>query len=82
MVTSRANDNFEFSLGKLGGEEMQKIQQQRYRTISGEMKLNCYKITLSKDVVKQAGFDEKTRLETRAEGGRILIERAKENRNK
>lgn len=54
---------------------MQKIQQQRYRTINGEIKVNCYKITLSKEVVKQAGFNEETKLEVRAENGKIIVEK-------
>lgn len=54
---------------------MQKIQQQRYRTMNGETKINCYKITLSKEVVRQAGFDEETKLKVRAENGKIIIER-------
>lgn len=54
---------------------MQKIQQQRYRTINGEIKINCYKITLSKEVVKQAGFDEQTKLNVRAENGKIIVEK-------
>lgn len=54
---------------------MQKIQQQRYRTLKGEIKVNCYKITLSKEAVKKAGFDENTKLEVRAEKGKIIIEK-------
>lgn len=54
---------------------MQKIQQQRYRTLNGEIKVNCYKITLSKEVIKQAGFDEETKLVVRAENGKIIIEK-------
>ena len=58
---------------------MQKIQQQRYRTINGEIRVNCYKITLSKEVVRQAGFNEETKLEVRAENGKIIIENGEKN---
>ena len=58
---------------------MQKIQQQRYKTMSGEIKVNCYKITLSKEVVRQAGFNEETKLEVRAENGKIIIENGEKN---
>ena len=58
---------------------MQKIQQQRYKTMSGDIKVNCYKITLSKEVVRQAGFNEETKLEVRAENGKIIIENGEKN---
>lgn len=58
---------------------MQKIQQQRYKTMSGEIKVNCYKITLSKEVVRQAGFNEETKLKVRAENGKIIIENGEKN---
>lgn len=61
---------------------MQKIQQQRYRTLSGEIKVNCYKITLSKEVIKQAGFDEETKLEVRAKNGKIIIEKGEQENEK
>lgn len=58
---------------------MQKIQQQRYKTMSGDIKVNCYKITLSKEVVRQAGINEETKLEVRAENGKIIIENGEKN---
>ena len=75
LVINRTSFGIDICLEQIGGDRMQKIQQQRYRTINGEIKVNCYKITLSKEVVKQAGFNEETKLEVRAENGKIIVEK-------
>ncbi len=57
---------------------MQKLKKIKYRTLKGEIKTNCYKITLSKEIVNKDGFTEDTILEIRADDDKIIIEKKKE----
>lgn len=58
---------------------MAKLTKQMYYKANGEKKINCYKVALSKEVVRQAGFNEETKLEVRAENGKIIIENGEKN---
>lgn len=52
-----------------------KLVKQKWFTRAGEEKINCYKITISKKVVKEVGFTDKDDLIVKAEGNKIIIER-------
>ena len=54
-----------------------KLVQQKYFTASGEAKLNCYKITIAKKFIQEAGIDEKDDLEVYVEGNKIIIRKKK-----
>lgn len=44
-----------------------------YRTAKGEKKLNCYGIKISKEIVKQAGLEDK-QIKVYVKGKKIIIE--------
>lgn len=50
-----------------------KLVQQRYFTASGEAKVNCYKLAISKKHLKEAGIDETDEIEVYVEGNKIII---------
>lgn len=50
-----------------------KLVQQKYFTASGEAKVNCYKVTISKKIIQEAGIKEKDQLEAYTEGNKIII---------
>lgn len=50
-----------------------KLVQQKYYTATGEAKVNCYKLTIAKKHIREAGIDEKDDLETYVEGNKIVI---------
>ena len=54
---------------------MQKLKAVNYYNSKGERKVNCYMITISKEAAKNAGFDIDTKLEVKAENGKIFIEK-------
>jgi len=54
-----------------------KLVQQKYFTASGEAKVNCYKITISKKHIEEAGIKEKDDLEAYVEGNKIIIRKKK-----
>ena len=56
---------------------MPKLVKQKYFTAKGEQKINCYKITISKETVKKAGITDEENLKAKAENGKIIIEREK-----
>ena len=50
-----------------------KLVHQKYYTASGEAKVNCYKLAISKKHLEDAGIDEKDELEVYVEGNKIII---------
>lgn len=50
-----------------------KLVQQKYYTATGEAKVNCYKLTISKKHLEQAGIKETDDLEAYVEGNKIII---------
>ena len=54
-----------------------KLVQQKYYTASGETKVNCYKLAISKKYLEEAGIDEKDDLEVFVEGNKIIIRKKK-----
>jgi len=54
-----------------------KLVQQKYFTASGEAKVNCYKITISKKHIEKAGIKESDDLEVYVEGDKIIIRKKK-----
>lgn len=54
-----------------------KLVQQKYYTASGEVKVNCYKLAISKKHLEEAGIDEKDDLEVFVEGNKIIIRKKK-----
>jgi len=54
-----------------------KLVQQKYYTASGEAKINCYKLAISKKYLEEAGIDEKDDLEVFVEGNKIIIRKKK-----
>lgn len=47
--------------------------QQKYYTASGEAKVNCYKLAISKKHLEKAGIKEKDDLEVYVEKNEIII---------
>lgn len=55
---------------------MPKLVKQYYYAIKeNEKKVNCYKITIPKELVSQADIDPEQNLTLRCENGKIIIER-------
>ena len=54
-----------------------KLVQQKYYTASGEAKVNCYKINISKKHLDKAGIKEKDEIEVYTEGNKIIIRKKK-----
>jgi len=50
-----------------------KLVRQKYYTVSGEAKVNCYKLAISKKHIEKAGIKESDDLETYVEGDKIII---------
>lgn len=54
---------------------MPKLVKSRYRTMSGEVKVNTYLISIPKAVVKEAKINDEDNLKIRAEGNKIILEK-------
>ena len=54
-----------------------KLVQQKYYTASGEAKVNCYKLTISKKHLIKAGIKETDNIEVYTEGNKIIIRKKK-----
>lgn len=51
---------------------MAKLNKMYYHTSKGEKKLNCYYITIPKEIVEQTGLNEQ--VEIYAKGNKIIVE--------
>lgn len=60
---------------KIGSEEMPKLNKVKYRTASGEEKVNCYKIIIPKQVVKDANITDQDTLKAIAEKDKIILKK-------
>ena len=56
-----------------------KLVQQKYYTASGEARVNCYKLAISKKHLEDAGIKDTDDLEVYTEGTKIIIKK-KENK--
>ena len=54
---------------------MQKLQKQYYYNKNGERKLNCYKVNLSRDIIKKAKITEYDTLNIFVLDDKIIIEK-------
>lgn len=52
---------------------MQKLAKQYYYSQKGERKINCYKVNLSKELIKQAELDDNKEIIIIAEKNKIII---------
>lgn len=52
-----------------------KLVKQKYYTATGEAKVNCYKITVAKQLLEESGIKEDDDLEMIAEKGKIIIKK-------
>ena len=52
-----------------------KLVKQKYYTATGEAKVNCYKITVAKQLLEESGIKEDDDLEMTAEKGKIIIKK-------
>lgn len=50
-----------------------KLVKQQYYTASGEVKVNCYKLAISKKHIIKAGIKDTDDLEMYVEGNKIII---------
>lgn len=55
---------------------MAKLVKQNYKTKDGQVKLHCYKLTLSKEIINEAKINSEDELIIKVENGKIVIERA------
>lgn len=53
---------------------MSKIHPQKYRTLSGEVKINCYTIQIAKSLLEKVGINETTELKITSNNNKIIIE--------
>lgn len=56
----------------MGGDSL-KLVKQKYYIASGEAKVNCYKLAISKKHLEKAGIKETDDLEVYTEGNKIII---------
>ena len=54
-----------------------KLTKQFYYSASGERKINCFKVILSKEIVKEAGIDTEDNIKIYVKDNKIIIEKAK-----
>lgn len=54
---------------------MPKLNKVKYRTATGEEKVNCYKIIIPKKVVNVAGINENDTLKAIAEKDKIVLKK-------
>lgn len=55
-------------------EKMAKMIKQKYRTLGGDVKLNCYYITVPKKVVEESGLNPDREIIVKAENNKIVVE--------
>ena len=56
------------------GKKMAKLNQMKYRTVAGDLKINTHVATISKKIVVESGLDPEKEITVRAEKGKIIIE--------
>ena len=56
---------------------MAKLVKMKYRTVSGDLKINSYYAPISKKVVAASGIDTEKEIKVKAENGKIIIEQKK-----
>lgn len=54
---------------------MAKLNKQRYRTMKNEIKINCYTVNLSKEIVKQANIKDDDEIKISVKDNKIIIEK-------
>ena len=54
---------------------MQKLSRQYYYTKSGERKINCYKVNLSREIISEAQITENDNLKIYVKDNKIIIEK-------
>lgn len=58
-----------------GDENMAKLTKQMYYKANGERKINCYKVAISKEIVKQANIQDNDEIKVYADKNKIIIEK-------
>ena len=56
---------------------MQKLLRHYYYSKTGEKKINCYKVSISKELLKQTDIKETDELNIYVKDNKIIVERAK-----
>lgn len=54
---------------------MAKLNKQMYYNAKGEQKINCYKVNISKEIVKESKINENDNIKIHAEDKKIIIEK-------
>ena len=54
---------------------MSKLSKQYYYSPKGERKINCYKATISKEILNQSEIKENDDIKIKSEQGKIIIEK-------
>lgn len=52
-----------------------KLTKQYYYNAKGEKKINCYKVTITKELAKSVGIEEDDNIKIYAKDNKIVIER-------
>lgn len=60
---------------RLGGKIMAKLGKQMYYSKNGEAKINCYKINISKEIVKNSGIKDTDNIKIYSKINQIIIEK-------
>ena len=56
---------------------MAKLAKQYYRLADGSKKINCYHVTISKEILNKAKIDENAELKIYTKNKKIIIEKEK-----
>lgn len=56
---------------------MAKLVKMKYKTLGGDIKINTYNATISKNIVAESGLDPDKEITVKAEKGKIIIEQKK-----
>ena len=54
---------------------MAKLGKNQYRTASGEIKLNCYYVAISKEIIAKTNISENDNLKITVKDNKIIIEK-------
>lgn len=55
---------------------MPKLNHKYYYTSTGERKINCYTISITREDINKAGFNDNMQLKVTAEKNRLIVEKA------
>ena len=58
---------------------MAKLIKNNYRTITGDIKVNCYKVNIPRKIIEESGMDPNKEIEIKIEKNKIIIEEKRDD---